>query len=241
VTERRWRLADLARLGGVSEQQVRNYLAAGLLPPARRAANNYRLLTDRHAAALRTVRAVAAGHGWARTRAMLTAVHRGDVATALSIVDDSHAELARERVAIATAVDAFARAAHEAAPARRPRARIGQVARDTGLRTPVLRLWERRGLLRPRRDPATGYRVYDAAEQRIAHLAAVLRAGQFPFPIVEAVIAALRTSGSVGRALTELSRRDEQVHHHSRLRLDGSAALSAYLAAYHPQADEDQP
>jgi DNA-binding transcriptional MerR regulator len=233
VTERPWRLAELARLGGISEQQVRNYLVAGLLPPADRAANNYRIFTDRHADALRTVRALAAGHGWTRTRAVLTAVHRGDVAAALSIVDDSHADLARERVAIATAIRAFARAAHDAAPAPRPRARIGQVASGTGVRTPVLRLWERRGLLRPDRDPVTGYRVYDGAEQRIAHLVAVLRAGHFPFPIIDAVIAALRTSGSVSRALAELSRRDEQVHHHSRLRLEGSAALSTYLATYH--------
>jgi DNA-binding transcriptional MerR regulator len=233
VTERRWRLAELARLAGISEQQVRNYLAAGLLPPAHRAANNYRLFTDRHADALRTVRALAAGHGWTRTRAILTAVHHDDVATALSIVDDSHAELARERIAIATASRAFALAAHDAAPVSRPRARIGQVAAETGVHTPVLRLWERRGLLRPHRDPATGYRVYDATEQRIAHLVAVLRTGHVPFPIIDAVIAALRSSGSVSRALAELSRRDEQVHHHSRLRLEGSAALSAYLATHH--------
>jgi hypothetical protein len=49
VNERRWRPADLARLAGITEQQVRNYLAAGLLPPAERAANNYRVLTDHHA------------------------------------------------------------------------------------------------------------------------------------------------------------------------------------------------
>jgi DNA-binding transcriptional MerR regulator len=134
VSERRWRLAELARLGGVSEQQVRNYLAGDLLPPATRAANNYRRFTDRHADALRTVRALAAGHGWTRTRGIL---------------------------------------------------------------------------------------------------AAVLRTGHVPFPIIDAVIAALRSSGSVSRALAELSRRDEQVQLHSRLRLDGSAALSAYLAAYH--------
>ena len=233
VTERRWRLAELARLGGVGEQQVRNYLAAGLLPPAPRAANNYRQFTDRHADALRTVRALSAGHGWTRTRAILTAVHRGDIATALSIVDDSHAELARERLAVATAARAFTRAAHDPAPVGRAAARIGQVADDTGVRTPVLRLWERRGLLRPERDRGTGYRVYDATERRIAHLIAVLRAGHFPFQIIEPVIATLRSSRGVNRALAELSRRDEQVQHHSRLRLEGSAALSAYLATYY--------
>src|SRR5262245_10081956 len=82
VDGRRWRLVELARLGGITEQQVRNYLAADLLPPAPRAANNYRVFTDHHADALRTARALAAGHGWARARAVLAAVHRGDIPAA---------------------------------------------------------------------------------------------------------------------------------------------------------------
>jgi DNA-binding transcriptional MerR regulator len=233
VAGRRWRLVELARLGGISEQQVRNYLAAGLLPPAPRAANNYRLFSDQHADAMRTARALATGHGWARTRAVLAAVHDGDVAAALAAIDDSHAELARERASIATATRAFTQAANDPA-AVRPPARIGRVAADIGVRAPVLRLWERRGLLRPHRDPATGYRVYNAAEQRTAHLIVVLRAGRFTFPIIDAVIAAIRSSGSVSRALAELSRRDEQVHQLSRTRLLGSAALHGYLAAYYP-------
>jgi DNA-binding transcriptional MerR regulator len=205
MTQRRWRLVELARLGGIGEQQVRNYLAAGLLPPARRGENNYRQFTDHHADALRTARDLAAGHGWARSRAILAAVHRGDLATALATVDDSHAELARERASIAAAALAFTRAASEPAPVARSQARIGHVAADVGVRPPVLRLWERRGLLRPRRDPATGYRLYDPAEQRAAHLVAVLRAGHFAFGIIDAVIAALRSSGSVTRALAELA------------------------------------
>jgi DNA-binding transcriptional MerR regulator len=223
------RLVELARSAGITEQQVRNYLDAGLLPPAGRGPNNYRVLTDRHADALRTVRALAAGHGWDRTRTILTAVHRGDLAAALAAVDESHAELAREREAVAAAVTAFT--ALSTGPARR-RARIGQVAADAGVRTPLLRLWERRGLLAPQRDPGTGYRTYDPTEQRAARLVAVLRAGGFPFPIIEAALATMRTHGSLDRALAELSRRDEQVRQRSRLRLAGSAALHGYLAAW---------
>ncbi len=232
---RRWRLAELARLAGITEQQVRNYLAAGLLPPAGRAANNYRVLTDHHADALRTVRALAAGHGWPRARAILTAIHRGDLPAALAAVDDGHSDLARERATIAAATNAFTRAADDPAPATRRLARIGQVAADTGVRTPVLRLWERRGLLRPQRDPATGYRLYAPAEQRAAHLIAVLRTGGFTFPIIDAAIATMRSSGSVEQALAHLSRRDEQVHQRSLAGLRGTAALHAYLATYYPR------
>jgi DNA-binding transcriptional MerR regulator len=231
-------VTDLAELAGISEQQVRNYLASGLLPPAERAANNYRVLTDHHADALRTVRTLAAGHGWLRARTILTAVHDGDIAAALAAVDESHAELARERAMIAAATQAFTRAAHDPAPAVRRRARIGQVAADTGVRTPVLRLWERRGLLQPQRDQDTGYRVYSPAEQRAAHLVAVLRAGGFTFAIIDDAIATMRSSGSLDQALAHLSRRDEQVRQLSLRRLQASAALHAYLAKhYTPRID----
>jgi DNA-binding transcriptional MerR regulator len=234
MTGRRWRLVELARLAGVTEQQIRNYLTAGLLPPAGRTAANYRVFTDQHADALRTVRTLAAGHGWARARAILAAVHSGDIPVALAALDDSHADLARERARIAATVDAFIQAADDPAPAVRRTARIGQVAADIGVRTPVLRLWERRGLLHPERQRTTGYRLYGATEQRAAHLIAVLRAGGLPFAIIGPVIVALRTSGSTASALAELRRREVQVHHLSRARLRATAALHAYLAEYYP-------
>lgn len=234
VSERRWRLVELAGLAGVSEQQIRNYLASGLLPPAGRAANNYRLFTDRHADAVLAVRALVAGHGWRCAHTILAAVHRGDLPAALAAVDDSHAELARERATIAAATQAFTQAAAGPAAAVRRQARIGRVAADLGVRTPVLRLWERRGLLRPERDPATGYRGYGPAEQRAAHLVAVLRAGGFAFPIIDAAIAAMRSSGSLEQALEQLGRRDEQVQLRSVRRLEATAALHAYLAKHYP-------
>jgi DNA-binding transcriptional MerR regulator len=247
------KLSELARRAGITEQQVRNYLDAGLLPPAERAPNNYRVLTDRHADALPAVRALADGHGWARTRTIMTAVHRGDLATALAAVDESHADLSRERATVAAAIEAFSQAAdtplgpisggpdpNRPDPNRpdpnRPdptgHRRIGQVAADTGVHTPVLRLWEKRGLLRPERDPATGYRRYDPAEQRAAHLVAVLRAGGFAFAIIDAALAAVREAGRLDRALAELARRTDQVQHLSRRRLAGSAALQTYLAKH---------
>jgi DNA-binding transcriptional MerR regulator len=88
-------------------------------------------------------------------------------------------------------------------------------------------------LLQPQRDPTTGYRLFSPAEQRAAHLVAVLRAGGFAFPIIDAVIATMRSNGSLDRALAELSRRDEQVHHLSLRRLRASAALHAYLVKYY--------
>ncbi|MFC7617342.1 MerR family transcriptional regulator [Actinokineospora soli] len=230
------RLADLARLAGVTPQQVRNYLDEGLLPPADRAPNGYRVLTDAHAAALTTTRALADGHGWARTRAIMTAVHSGQLPAALALVDAGHAELAHERAEIAQATRAFATVASAPPSAARGPVRIGELARAIGVTTPVLRQWEARGLLSPGRD-RKGYRAYDAAEQRAAHLVAVLRRGAYAFPIIAAVLGALRATGDPGRARAELERRDRDLDRQSLARLRGSAALLAYAERYCAPSD----
>jgi DNA-binding transcriptional MerR regulator len=178
-----------------------------------------------------TVRQVAAGHGWERARIIMNAVHEGDVAAALAAVDAGHADLTRERAGIAAAAEAFAAAAAaDPPPASRRNALIGQLARAIGVRPPVLRLWEQRGLLHPIRDRATSYRIFEPAEQRTAHLIAVLRRGDVSFAIVHPVVETMRTTGSTTRgALAELARRDKEIQQTSRRRLQGSAALLAYL------------
>lgn len=107
--------------------------------------------------------------------------------------------------------------------------RVGEVARATGVRTSALRLWEQYGLLRPAREKATGYRTYDAAELRNARVVALLRRGGYPIPIIRAVLAELRTTGSPARVRAELAKRERDLTTRSRHRLAASAALHAYL------------
>ena len=52
--EGRLRPVDLARAGGISTQQVRNYADAGVLPPAPRTPSGYRVFTAEHRRALLT-------------------------------------------------------------------------------------------------------------------------------------------------------------------------------------------
>ena len=245
----RLRVADLARRCGLSAQQIRNYVDQGVLPPAERTASGYRMLTGRHAAALVAARLMAAGHGWNRTRAVLHAVHAGDLETALALIDQGHAELDRERAEIATVLAAFETLVASARPAlgagtqpastdraeprpaaaqRRP-ARIGEVARAVGVRTSALRLWQERGLLRPTRQPGTGYRLYDETEQLNAHVIALLRRGGYSLAIVDAALALLRTTGNPERVRAALHQREQDLEHRSTQRLRGSAALYGYL------------
>jgi DNA-binding transcriptional MerR regulator len=225
------RVTDLARMAGISVQQVRNYVELGVLPPVERTESGYRVFTEMHAEALLIVRQLAEGHGWVRTRTIMRAVHAGDLETVLATVDASHAELDRERADIARVLSAFETVANEREATRLPRRalRIGEVAAIVGVRTPLLRLWEQRGLLKPDRDGSTGYRVYDQSELRKAQVVALLRRGHYPFPIVQAVLDELGPNGRPERVRAELAKREQDLHHRSLRRLRASAALSAYL------------
>ncbi|RKN51366.1 MerR family DNA-binding transcriptional regulator [Micromonospora endolithica] len=228
----RLRAVDLAATVGISVQQVRNYVDLGVLPPVARTPAGYRIFTAAHARALTVARRFAEGHGWSRTREVMAAVHRGDLPAALAALDGGHAELDRERAEIRRVLGAFETVVASpavAVPAPRRGVRIGAVADLVGVRTSQLRLWEARGLLRPVREPGTGYRVYDAAELRAAQVVTLLRRGAYPWEIVAAVLDELRTTGSAQRVRAELARREQDLHRRSLRRLRASAALYDYL------------
>ena len=136
VREPRLRISDLARTAGVSVQQVRNYVDLGLLPPVERTPSGYRVFTPDHAEALRVVRSMAEGHGWKRTHAIMRAVGERDMETALAAVDESHAELSRERADIAQVLEAFSDVvANPGVTGVRRAARTASKKRDTGCTT----------------------------------------------------------------------------------------------------------
>ncbi|GGQ27537.1 MerR family transcriptional regulator [Streptomyces roseolilacinus] len=228
----RLKAADLARSAGISVQQLRTYVDTGLLPPADRTPAGYRVFTRAHADALTVARELAAGHGWATARTVMAAVHAGDPETALAALDAGHARLDRERGELAAAREALGtvlagRAPSPAVPRRA--LRIGEAARAVGVKPPVLRLWEARGLLRPDREPSTGYRLYNRSELRVAQVVALLRKGHHPLAAIEAVLRGLRANGSTDRVLDELDARAEDLHRRSLRRLAASAALHGYL------------
>ncbi|MDT9684078.1 MerR family transcriptional regulator [Streptomyces sp. TRM76323] len=227
----RLKAADLARSAGISVQQLRTYVDTGLLPPVDRTPGGHRLFTAAHADALAVARELAAGHGWATARTVMAAVHAGDLEAALAALDAGHARLDRERGELAAVREAMGTvlAGRVPPPAARRALRIGEAARAVGVKPPVLRLWEARGLLRPGREPSTGYRLYDRTELRVAQVVALLRKGHHPLAAVEAVLRELRANGSPDRVLAALDARAGDLHRRSLLRLGASAALHGYL------------
>ena len=61
-------------------------------------------------------------------------------------------------------------------------------------------------------------------------MVALLRRGNYPIPIVQAVVDEMRSTGSPDRVRAELAKREQDLHRRSLRRLRASATLYGYLA-----------
>jgi DNA-binding transcriptional MerR regulator len=224
------RPVDLAREHALSTQAVRNYEDAGILPPATRTPSGYRVYGPEHAHALRAFVALVPGYGHPAATAILQAANRDDVDTALALVDHGHAELLGDRETLASVERALRDLQPQADDTDRTTF-VGPLARQLGVRPATLRKWERAGLVRPRRDPATGYRVYSPADLRDARLVQQLRRGGYLLAQIEPLLDRIRTAGGVAELDATLADWRSRLRHRGRAMLAGAAALDAYLSA----------
>lgn len=230
----RLRPIDLARGHGLSTQAVRNYEESGILPPAARTPHGYRTYTSLHAAALRAFLALLPGHGHQAAASILRAVNQGAAEEAYRLIDESHLQLLDDR----RTLQAVERALRNLEPTptsgagdgpRSDGTFIGPLAGQLGIRPATLRKWERAGLLRPRRDPRTGYRVYDAADVRDARLAHQLRRGGYLLEQIAPLLAQVRSAGGLAPLQAALDDWHGRLSTRGRAMLTGAAELASYL------------
>lgn len=223
----RWRPVDLARVHGLSTQAIRNYEAAGILPPAERTSQGYRTYTPRHAQALAAFVALLPGHGHQAATAIMQAIHRGASEEALQLIDASHAQLLDDR----RTLEAVESALRDLEPVLQERGElfIGPLARRLGVSPATLRKWERAGVVRPGRDSQTGYRVYVGGDVRDALLASQLRRGGYRLEQIAAVMAQVRSAGGIAPLESVLRDWHARLSAKGRAMLAGAAALDAYL------------
>ncbi|GGO62805.1 MerR family transcriptional regulator [Nonomuraea cavernae] len=220
---------DLAREHGLSTQAIRNYEDAGILPAAERTVHGYRTYTPLHAGALRAFLALVAGHGHQTATSIMRAVNRGAVEDALRLIDESHGQLLDDRRTLQAVEDALRDLAP--VPQERGDTFIGPLSRRLGIRPATLRKWETAGLVRPRRDPLTGYRVYSAADVRDVRLAHQLRRGGYLLEQIAPLIAQVRAAGGVAPLESTLRDWRARLSARGRAMLKGAADLDAYLRA----------
>ncbi|GAA2621827.1 TioE family transcriptional regulator [Streptomyces axinellae] len=230
----RLRPVDLARRHGLSTQAVRNYEEAGILPAARRTPHGYRTYTPLHAEALRAFLALVPGHGHRMATSIMRSVHQGTPEEAFRLIDESHAQLLDDR----RTLRAVERALRDLDPAvvsvpsevsGSADRFIGPLAKDLGIRPATLRKWERAGLVRPRRDPQTGYRVYGQADVRDARMAHQLRRGGYLLEQIAPLIDQVRTAHGLEPLEAALRDWHGRLSVRGRAMLAGAAELEAYL------------
>lgn len=230
----RLRPVDLARGHGLSTQAVRNYEEAGILPAAARTPHGYRTYTPLHAGALRAFLALLPGHGHPTATSIMRAVNEGAADEAFRLVDESHAQLLDDRRTLRAVKDAL----RDLGPVPEPEPGaaagpggtfIGPLAGRLGIRPATLRKWEHAGLVRPRRDARTGYRVYDEADVRDARLAHQLRRGGYLLDQIAPLIAQVRAAGGLEPLEAALRDWHGRLSARGRAMLTGAAELEAYL------------
>jgi len=223
------RPVDLAREHGLSTQAIRNYEEAGILPAAGRTVHGYRLYTPLHAQALRAFLALVPGHGHQRAASIMQAANRGATEEALRLIDDSHGQLLGDRRTLQAVEAALGDLAP--VPSERGDIFIGPLAGRLGVRPATLRKWEKAGLVRPCRDPRTGYRIYGPADVRDVRLVHQLRRGGYLLEQIAPLIAQVRSAGGVAPLESALRDWHARLSARGRAMLKGAAGLDAYLRA----------
>jgi DNA-binding transcriptional MerR regulator len=228
IVQSYFRTIDLARAGQISVQQVRNYEASDFIPPAQRGPTGYRLYTQKHLVAIKTARHLVGGYGWQRARAIMQAVHRGELLVALALIDERHAELAGKRLQFEQTLAALSTLAGQPSslPATRnvQPLRVGEAARQVGVQVSAVRFWEQQGLLHPVRDNSSHYRLYDEQQMRRLRVVALLRDGGYNFSAIHVALdelAALQPE----RAIAAVEKRRAEL---ARTSWDCLAAISSF-------------
>lgn len=233
-SQRMARPIDLVREHGLSTQAVRNYETAGILPPAERSASGYRHYTAVHAGALRAFLALWPAFGYAEATAIMQNATAGRLDAALRVIDASHGHLARDRETVGALARARRRADADtdgAAGGRASTWSIGDLAHRLGVTTATLRSWERAGVLRPTRDPFTGFRVYRAGDVADADLARLLRRSGQGLDAVRRILEEIRAVGGGPVDDSIVAEWQARITARGVAMVHATASLSLYLSA----------
>ena len=226
------RTKDLAQAAQVSVQQVRNYEASGFFPAVERSPNGYRRYTPQHLVALTTARLLIGGYGWPLAQQVMQAVHGGQLAHALALIDERHAELAGMRehleqtlaaLSVLTAQLSSEKHAHSSALLR-----VGAAARIVGVRISALRFWEQQGLLHPIREKGSRYRLYDERQLRRLRIVVLLRQANYNFAAIRTTLEQLE-AGQPQRAIAAVEQRRSELAGISWRCFEAIAALHSYI------------
>jgi DNA-binding transcriptional MerR regulator len=165
----------------------------------------------------------------------MQAVHQGQLAAALAQIDERHAELAGQRLQLEQTLVALRLLAAPAAGRASPRfaqpLRVGEAARQVGVRVSALRFWEQQGLVQPLRDSGSRYRLYDEPQMRRLRVVVLLRKAGYDFPAIHLALDEL-AAGQTARAIAAVEKRRADLARTSAACLTALAAFHGYVTEF---------
>ncbi|HLG79345.1 MAG TPA: MerR family transcriptional regulator, partial [Ktedonobacteraceae bacterium] len=172
-----------------------------------------------------------------RALQIMQAIHAGQIAAALALVDTRHAEFAHKRLQIEQTLGAlrvlskqstaWTRVLHT-----RP-LRIGEAAKQAGVRTSALHFWEQQGLLQPQREQSSGYRLYDEQQMRRVQVVVLLRETGYAFDVIHTVLDEM-ASERPEKAIQVIEKRSDELARQSWACIEAMSAFQMYVHDFCP-------
>lgn len=229
------RTVDVARASGYSVQQVRDLERLGVVPPAVRSANGYRVYAPVHVHALEAYRGLASAVGPVTAREVLSRLRGQTLAEAASAISELHVRLAREREEALRAQQALRAIQDEAETSEIERdgdaMTITQLAGALNVRPSTLRFWEEEGLVVPERVTSLRARRYGLAAIRAARIVAALRNTGHGIPAVREIVDSLHRLDGREETQRVLSERLDRIAARTVALLRAGADLAAVITS----------
>lgn len=185
---------DIAKKLGITTSALKHYEKWGIVPPAERASNGYRLYTEEHAAYFECIRAMFPGFGVDVTKQVMKKLQERELDDALWIVSEAQARLQQDKVLAERTIRILETEQLDAVDARgrKKELTIGEVAAEIGVPTSAIRHWEKEGVLILPRDQDNGYRKFDGAQIRQIMIIRILRSANYPLELIKDVLHELK-------------------------------------------------
>ncbi|MFF2092954.1 MerR family DNA-binding transcriptional regulator [Paenibacillus sp. NPDC058174] len=158
------RLKKMAERFNISASTIRNYEAKGLIPPAERSPNGYRVYTELHAAYLSCIQAMAQPFGMEVTAEALRCLHQNKPQNAMWIIREKEIALYEEKEKLERLFEDIRAYSNEnkSLYADEPFT-INEASELTQIPKSAIRYWDQAGYVMADRDPTNRYRRYSGS------------------------------------------------------------------------------
>lgn len=164
----------------ISASTIRNYEAKGLIPPAERSSNGYRIYTDQHAAYLSCIQAIVPAFGMEVTAEVLRCLQQDKPIEAMWIIREKEVALYETKETLERLIQDIRIYANEnKSPYAEKPFTINEASELTQVPKSAIRYWEQAGYVTADRDPENRYRRYSGSHLIKIRLMQMLQSSEY--------------------------------------------------------------